>query len=456
MKQQNVNMTEGPLFSKMVTYTFSVMLTALLQLVYNVADSAVVGRFAKDGETAIAAIGSTSSICNLLLGLLLGLSVGVCVSVSQYLGAKCDRDVSEAVHTSVLSSVVFGIPLALIGFFAAEPLLILMKTPASVLPSSVLYMRIYFLGVPFAMVYNYSASILRAKGDTRFPLYILTGAGLVNVCLNIFFVIVFGMDVAGVALATLVSQALSAFLVIIRLHTLKDSCRLYFRRLRLHRDKLKMIFRIGLPAGIQGSMFSVSNVLIQSSYNALGPAVMTANTAAQNIDAFGYTAQNAVYHTTLAFVGQNMGARRMDRVRRIKWLALALVCAVGLTASAIEVIFGRQLLGIFGLESEEIISLAMLRLQILAATYVLCGMMEVFTGIMRGMGASLAPMLITLGGVCVFRVVWVLFIFPIDYFHNTVWLYLSYPISWTITLIAQVIACRVMMNKRERLMTMLS
>ncbi|MBR6794991.1 MAG: MATE family efflux transporter [Clostridia bacterium] len=454
MAKRDINMTEGPIFGKMVAYTLPVLATGILQLLYNFADSFVVSRFAEDGEQSLAAVGATGSICNLLVCMVLGLSVGASVVASQYIGAKNARAVSETVHTSITASVIFGLPIALIGFLLTSPLLSLMGTPDDIFSKAVLYMQIYFVGIPATMVYNYSSAILRAKGDTRFPLYVLIFSGLINVLLNLLFVIVFHMDVAGVAWATVVSQVLSAIAGIWRLHSLQDDCRLYFHRLRLHGDKLLRIIRIGLPAGIQSGVFGLSNVLLQSSVNSLGSTVVAANTAASTLDGFVYTAQNAVYHGTLAFVGQNVGARKLDRVKKVFSCSLLLVTLIWAIFGGVEILFGRQMLDFYLGGNEKVIEHAVLRLTMLAATYFLCGYMEVFTGVMRGIGSSLVPMIITVVGVCGLRLVWIYLIFPIPYFHNLQWLFASYPISWALTLAFQIVAYLIIMRRTREHMAL--
>ncbi len=454
MAKRDMNMTEGPIFRKMVAYTLPVLATGILQLLYNFADSFVVSRFAENGEKSLAAVGATGSICNLLVCLVLGLSVGSSVVVSQYIGAKNAKAVSETVHTSVAASVIFGLPIALVGFLLASPLLTLMGTPDDIFSKAVLYMRIYFVGIPATMVYNYASAILRAKGDTRFPLYVLIFSGLVNVLLNLLFVIAFHMDVAGVAWATVISQLLSAIAGILRLHSLRDDCHLYFQRLRLHGDKLLRIIRIGLPAGIQSSVFGLSNVLLQSSVNSLGSTVVAANTAASTFDGFVYTAQNAVYHGTLAFVGQNVGARKLDRVKKVFLCSLLLVTLIWAVFGGVEILFGRQMLDFYLGGNENVIEHAVLRLTMLAATYFLCGYMEVFTGVMRGIGSSIVPMIITVVGVCGLRLVWIYLVFPIPYFHNLQWLFASYPISWALTLAIQIVAYLVIMRRTREHMAM--
>ncbi len=442
MKTKDINMTEGPIFGRMVLYTLPLMLSGILQLLYNAADLAVVGNFAADGETALAAVGSTGSVTNLIIGLFLGLSVGACVVLSQFLGSGDDRDASEVVHTSMLAAAILGVLLLIVGILIARPVLSLMQTPDDVIDSAVLYMTIYFAGLPASMIYNFGSAILRAKGDTKFPLIVLIISGAVNVLLNLVTVLIFHWDVAGVATATVASQVVSAVMVVIHLCRLDDCCRLDFKKLKLHKSKLLRIARVGLPAGFQSVVFSLSNVLIQSSVNELGKAAMAGNTAASNIDGFIYQAQNSVYHAALAFTGQNVGARNMKRVRRVCISAVILVTIIGLLVGGIVFIFAEPLLNLYAPGADKALARenGLLRLQLLALLYFLCGIMEVFTGMLRGMGCSITPMIIAMIGACGFRIFWVLQIFPIEYFHNILWLYISYPISWSLTTLAMFIA----------------
>ena len=306
-KSYEIDMTSGPLLGKILLFSIPLMLSGILQLLFNAADIIVVGRFA--GSGALAAVGSTSSLINLLINVFVGLSVGVNVLVARYYGARKDKDVSETVHTAVTTSIVSGFILVVLGILLANPLLRLMGTPEDVLSQSVLYMRIYFLGMPVLMVYNFGAAILRAIGDTRRPLYFLFASGVVNVCLNLFFVVVLGMGVDGVAWATVISEHISAFLVLKSLMSAPGALKLDLKQLRIHPRKLKRIVKIGLPAGMQGAIFSISNVLIQSSVNSFGSIAMAGNTASSNIEGFVYTAMNAVYQTNLSFTSQNLGGR---------------------------------------------------------------------------------------------------------------------------------------------------
>ncbi len=441
-RAKDINMTEGPIFGRLVLYTIPLMLSGILQLLYNAADLAVVGNFAADGETALAAVGSTGAVTNLIISLFLGLSVGACVVLSQFLGSNDERDASEVVHTSMLASLAIGIVMSVVGIIIARPMLQLMQTPSEVIDGSTLYMTIYFAGLPASMIYNFGSAILRAKGDTKYPLLVLIISGAVNVALNLVTVLGLHWDVAGVATATVASQVVSAVMVVIHLCRLDDCCRLDFKRLRIHRDKLIRIVRVGLPAGFQSVVFSISNVMLQSSVNVLGKAAMAGNTAASNIDGFIYQAQNSVYHAAMAFTGQNVGARNMKRVKRVCFSSVMLVTAVGLFVGSIVFIFADPLLNLYAPGVEKAIARenGLLRLQITTLTYFLCGIMEVMTGILRGMGSSVTPMIIAMIGACGFRIFWVVTIFPIEYFHNMLWLYISYPISWVLTALAMFIA----------------
>ncbi len=454
-KAKDINMTEGPIFSRLVLYTVPLMLSGILQLLYNAADLAVVGNFAADGETALAAVGSTGAVTNLIISLFLGLSVGACVVLSQYLGSNDERDSSEVVHTSMLASLIIGIVMSIVGIILARPMLQLMQTPDEVIDGSTLYMTIYFAGLPASMIYNFGSAILRAKGDTKYPLIVLIISGAVNVALNLVTVLGLHWDVAGVATATVASQVVSAIMVVIHLCRLDDCCQLDVKKLKLHKDKLIRIVRVGLPAGFQSVVFSISNVMLQSSVNVLGKAAMAGNTAASNIDGFIYQAQNSVYHAAMAFTGQNVGARNMKRVKRVCFSSVILVTAVGLLVGGIVFIFADPLLNLYAPGVEKAIARenGLLRLQITTLTYFLCGIMEVMTGILRGMGCSVTPMIIAMIGACGFRMFWVLAIFPIDYFHNMLWLYISYPISWGLTALAMFIALLPVYRRLKRRLT---
>lgn len=431
-------MTEGPLFGSMVMYTIPIILTSLLQLFFNAADLVIVGRFR--GSLSVAAVGATGSVTMLIVNLFIGLSVGAGVCVAHGLGGKKDTEVHRTIHTAIPAAFFGGILMTVIGILLSDPLLTLMGTPTNVLPLSTLYMKIYFGGMTFNMLYNFCASILRAAGDTRSPLIFLGISGVVNVILNVIFVTLLGMNVEGVALATAISQALSAVLVILKLMKRTDSCRLELSKLRFYKHQFIKMIRIGLPAGIQGSLFSISNVIIQSSINSFGDVVMSGNAAAANIEGFVYVILNSFHQTAVNFIGQNAGAKNYNRIKKILVLSLVCVSIAGIAAGSLVWSLGRPLLSIYITDSAEAISYGIIRLTFICLPYFLCGLMDVSTGALRGMGASLAPMIISVLGVCGIRITWIATVFQIERFHTPSCLYFSYTVSWTLTFIVQMIA----------------
>ena len=440
MKKHSATMLQGPVLWGVITYTIPIILTGILQLLFNAADLVIVGRFC--GSISVAAVGATGSITNLIVNLFIGLSVGAGVTVAHALGSREEEAVHRAVHTALPVALVSGVILTGVGVAFSGTFLHLMGTPDTVLPLSKVYMQIYFGGITFNMVYNFCASILRAAGDTKSPLIFLTIAGVVNVVLNVIFVTVFHMNVAGVALATTISQGISAILVVIALMRRTDACKLYLGKMRFYRRELSKMVRIGLPAGIQGSLFSISNVLIQSSINSFGDVFMSGNAAASNIEGFVYVSMNAFHQTAVNFIGQNVGAQQFDRVKKTLGCCLGCVTVVGLAMGVLGYTFGPQLLSIYITDSAEAISYGMLRLSFVCLPYFLCGLMDVSTGALRGMGASLEPMIISILGVCAFRVGWIATIFQIPAFHTPQCLYLSYAISWILTFAAQFMVFR--------------
>lgn len=438
MKSANENMLRGPLFLNIISYTIPVILTGVLQLLFNAADLVVVGRFC--GSISVAAVGATGAITNLIVNLFIGLSVGTGVTVAQALGAREDEAVRRTVHTALPAALVSGAVLTFVGVFCSETFLRLMDTPEEVLPLSAVYMKIYFGGITFTMVYNFCASILRAAGDTRSPLIFLFAAGIINVVLNVIFVTVLHMNVAGVALATTISQGVSAVLVVLALMRRKDACRFIPAQMRFYKPQLVKMIRIGLPAGLQSSLFSISNVMIQSSINSFGGVVMSGNAAAGNIEGFVYVTMNSFHQTAVNFIGQNVGAHQYDRVKKILWICLGSVAVTGACVGLLAYSFGPALLSIYITNSAEAISYGMLRLSIVCALYFLCGLMDVSTGALRGMGASVCPMIISVLGVCGIRIGWIATIFRMEAFHTPQWLYISYPVSWVITFLCQMAA----------------
>lgn len=443
-KSYEIDMCNGPLLGKLLLFTLPLMLSGILQLLFNAADIVVVGKFS--GSHALAAVGSTGALINLFINVFIGFSIGTNVLVAQYFGAKDEKNVQETVHTSMLLAVIGGVFLIAVGLLLARTMLVWMGTPDDVLDQAALYINIYFVGMPAMLVYNFGAAILRAIGDTRRPLYYLLAAGVVNVILNLIFVIGFQMGVAGVALATVISQAISAALIV-RCLALSDGIyRLNLRMLHLHKPKLLRIVRIGLPAGLQGAVFSLSNVLIQSSINSFGSVAMAGSTAAGNIEGFVYTAMNSVYQTALSFVSQNVGGGKKERIPKIAWECMAIVFIIGAVMGNAAYQLGGSFLGIYS-SDPEVIRYGLARMQMICQVYFLCGMMDVTVGILRGMGYAIMPMLMSLAGACGLRVLWIFTIFRWN--RSLFVLYLSYPITWAVTLAAQMI-CLLVVWKRKK------
>ena len=436
MARQNQSMLEGPLFPSIVRYTIPIILTSLLQLLFNAADLVVVGRFC--GSVSVAAVGSTGAITNLLVNFFIGLSVGAGVSVAHGLGSREDTVVSNTVHTALPTAIFSGLFLTLIGVSFSKTFLRMMGTPDNVLPLSAVYMQVYFGGITFSMVYNFCAAILRAAGDTKSPLLYLTIAGVVNVILNIFFVTVLHMNVAGVALATTLSQGISAALVTRALMKRTDACHLDLGQMRFHKAQLTKMLRIGLPAGIQASLFSISNVLIQSSVNSFGDVFMSGSAASSNIEGFVYVSLNAFHQTAVNFIGQNAGARKYRRVYQTLWVCLGCVTVVGIVFGFTAWSFGRSLLSIYITDSQQAVEYGMVRLAYICLPYFLCGLMDVSTGALRGLGASVVPMVISVLGVCGLRIFWIYTVFQV--YHTPQCLFFSYTVSWIVTFLFQIAA----------------
>lgn len=431
MKRHQQSMLEGPLFSSIIRYTIPIILTSILQLLFNAADLVIVGRFR--GSLSVAAVSATSALVNLIVNLFIGLSVGAGVTVAHALGSREDVVVHKAVHTAIPLSLVGGVIVTLVGVFFSEDFLVLMGTPKNVLPLSALYLKIYFGGIIFTMVYNFCAAILRAAGDTKSPLIFLATAGVLNVGLNVLFVSSFHMNVEGVAIATVVSQAVSAALVMIALMRRTDACKLQLHKIGFYKPQLLKMMRVGLPAGIQSSMFSISNVIIQSSINSFGDVLMSGNGAAASIEGFIYVANNAFHQTAVNYIGQNAGAGQYKRVKNIYTICLFSSMIVTMLLSSAAYLFGPELLGIYITDSAKAIEYGMIRFTYVALPYFLCALMDVTTGALRGLGASFTPMLVSVLGVCGIRLAWIYTIFQIPAYHSPESLYLSYPISWTIT-----------------------
>lgn len=443
-KNYEIDMCNGPILSKMLMFAIPLMCSSMLQMLFNAADTIVVGRFA--GDNSLAAVGSNASLIGLITNLFLGLSIGANVLAARFYGAKREKELSETVHTAILLSFYSGIVLTIVGCFGAKQILIWMQSPKEVIGLATLYLRIYFLGMTATMLYNFGSAILRAVGDTQRPLYYLLGAGVINVILNLIFVIGLKMDVAGVALATVISQCISAFLVIRCLMKEEGGIRLIPKNLHIHRDKFIGILKIGLPAGVQGIIFSLSNVVIQSSINSFGAVTVAGNSAAANLESFVYFAMNAFHQATISFTGQNMGAGNYKRIDRIVLTGEICVVIVGAVLGNLLFLAGEPLLGIYT-SSKKVIAAGMVRLGVIAVTYALCGMMDVMVGALRGIGYSIMPMLVSLFGVCGLRMLWLATIFQIPEYHSARMVYVSYPVTWTLTFVI-LIGCFIWAKRR--------
>lgn len=450
MKKENhkyeIDMCNGPILGKMLKFTIPLMCSGVLQLLFNAADIVVVGRFA--GDNSMAAVGSTSSLINLLTNLFIGLSVGSNVLTARYFSSKQNEELEKTVHTSIVLGFISGIILSIIGCFGARQILIWMSTPVNVLPLATNYMRIYFLGMAANMLYNFGSAILRAIGDTKRPLFYLSIAGVINVLLNLVFVILFKMDVAGVAVATVISQIISAVLVIRCLLREQGPIRLYLSKLRIDWKKLKDISKIGLPAGIQGVIFSLSNVVIQSSVNSFGEIVVAGNSAAASLEGFVYVCMNAFYQATISFTSQNYGVGNCKRINQILIRALICVAITGIVFGNLVVLAGNPLLSIYS-KSESVVAAGLTRLSMICSTYALCGMMDVMVGALRGIGYSIMPMIVSLIGACGFRLVWIATIFRIPDYHSIRTVYFSYPLSWALTFLVHLLCYCIVKKKLD-------
>lgn len=445
--KSSIDMTGGPIVKGLLLFAIPIMLTGMLQLLFNAADTVVVGRFGS--ETAIGAVGSTTALITLIVNLFMGLSVGASVTTAYCYGAKDAKGVQQVVHTSILSATIAGILVGIIGFFVSTPALRLMEAPDNVIGQSATYMKIYFCGTPAMMVYNFGASIVRSSGDTKRPLFYLSISGVVNIILNLIFVIVFHLDVAGVAIATVISQFISAACILVHMMRCDKWYKLEIRKLRIYPEKLLKIIRIGVPAGLQSSVFSISNVVVQSSINSFGSIAVNGNAAAASLEGFMYLSVNAFHQSAVSFTGQNIGAKKYHRTSSIMKAALALAAAVSIVMSGVFLLFREELLHIYipayMPNSQAAVAYGVQRLIIICSTYYLCSGNDVMTGVLRGMGTSLVPALISVIGVCGTRILWVLLIFPS--FHTITSLYISYPVSWFISFAAQII-CFVFVKRR--------
>lgn len=450
-KIYEIDMCSGPILPKMLRFALPLMLSSVLQLLFNAADIIVVGRFA--GDNSMAAVGSTSYLINLFVNLFVGISVGANILASRFYGANDKEGLHETVHTSIMFSLLSGLFLAVFGSLSARQLLILMQSPPEVLELATLYLRIYFLGMPAAMLYNFGAALLRAVGDTKRSLYYLLFAGVVNVALNLVLVIFCHMDVAGVAIATLTSHCISAALVLRCLIREPGAVHLELRQIRIYKIRLKQILQVGVPAGLQSVLFALSNVVIQSSVNAFGEITVAGNTASHNMEQFIYACMTAFQQAVISFVSQNLGAGNYKRIWKSTLTALACVIATGLPLSLLARLFAPQLLQIYS-SSPEVLEAALIRARLMLLLYVVPGLMEVVAGAVRGIGYSALPMLVSLVGACGLRLIWIATVFRIPAYHNISTVYWSYPISWCLTFVAHIICFLWGMKKLKNRLTL--
>lgn len=440
-----IDMCSGNLFKKIIVFCIPLMLMGILQLLYNTADLLVVSLFSGD-KNALGAVGSTSSLINLIVNLFMGLSAGTSVVCGNCFGAKEYDKMSRVVHTSIAISLLVGTFLGIFGFFFSRDLLLLMNNED---PLSVIYLKIYFIGMPFNMLYNFAASVLRSIGDTKRPLYYLSISGILNILLNLFFVIICKLSVAGVAIATIISQFISCMMIMHTLMKSKEPYRVELKKLNIYGKELLEIMRVGLPAGIQSSIFSISNVIIQSSVNQfdkvatdiLGTGeivgtVKNGNSAASSVEGFVYAAMNSVYYAALSFTSQNIGAKNTKNIKKVTLYSLIHVTLIALIFGGILFALGKPVLSIYTKVPEEI-EIGYIRLHYLCLPYFLCGIMDVMVGVLRGMGYSIMPMLVSIFGVCGFRILWIFTVFNFNTsyqdYNDLHLLYISYPISWIIT-----------------------
>lgn len=440
-----IDMCSGPMAGKIFQFAIPLMLSSILQLLFNAADIIVVSRFC--GDEALAAVGSTTSLINLTLGLFIGMSTASNIIAARLLGERAFDKLHDTVHTSILISVISGILLAVIGITFAEGALKLMGSPDEVIGLSTLYLRIYFTGMPATLIYNFGSSLLRAKGDTKRPLYIITLSGAINFILNLFFVVVCGMSVDGVAIATVVSQVASAILIVMCLMNDHDSMHLNLKELKIHKDVFIELVRIGLPAGIQGMVFSFSNIIIQSSVNSFGKNTMAGYAAANNIQGFLYVAGNAFYQANMTFTSQNLGANQWDRIKRSLKLNVLFEVIICVALGIMAYIFGRPLLSIYT-SDPAVISEGMTVMKYNTLLVFLCGLMETIMGSIRGMGYTVMTMIVSMLGACGIRILWISTIFPV--FHTQDMLFCVFPISWIITTIAHLICFMIVYPKKRK------
>lgn len=429
-----IDMCNGTLMDKLISFSLPLMLSGILQLLFNAVDIIVVGRFT--GSQALAAVGSTTALINIFTNLFIGISLGANVLAARFYASGKEQEMSETVHTSITLALISGLVMALAGVLLARFALNLMGTPNDVIDQSVLYMRIYFLGMPFFMLYNYGAAILRAVGDTKRPLFFLVISGMTNAVLNLVLVIVFHMGVAGVAIGTIVSQLISSILVLRCLYTSNTSYRLYFSKLGIKTQYLKQIFQVGIPAGIQSTVINLSNALLQSSVNSFGSVAMAGYTAANNIFGFLYMSVNAVTQSCMSFTSQNYGVKKLKRMDRVLLDCMILSVGVTLTLGCGAYFFEPELLKIYTSDA-DVIRCGVEVLAFTTVPYFCCGIMDLLPGALRGMGYSGVPMILSIIGTVGTRIVWIFGLFPAH--RSLSFLFISYPVSWILTILMQAV-----------------
>jgi putative MATE family efflux protein len=449
--------TEGPLFGRMFLYSVPIILSGLLQMCYNIADHVVLGKFSGDA-TALAAVGSTASLSNLIIGFLLGIAGGTAVVVAQFYGARRNDQVSLAVHTSITVSIIGGIAVMLIALVAAEPLLLLMNTKEDIIDQAILYLMITAIGFPALSIMNFGAGIIRSTGDSKTPLIIFSLSGIINVLFNLFFVAVFHMKVEGVAIATVISQYASAIAILTVLKRRKsEPYALSLRRLRIDKNILLRILRFGVPAGIQSCLFSISNVFFTTSVNQFDTITVTAKTIEGNVDNITYITMNSYFHVSMTFVGQNYGAKKINRIRRVILYSLMQVAIIGISVSLIEMAFAPQLCAMFmdpkDANFDAILVEAVKMIKIVLATYFMCGIMEVLAGSIRGLGYSFSPMFTSIFSICVLRILRMTVLFnKVEWFHSVKGLLLSYPFTWAVCIAAYAVILIIALIRLRRLL----
>ena len=444
-KKYEIDMVHGPLAKKILLFALPLMFSSMMQLLFNAADVIVVGRFA--GSESLAAVGSTTSLINLITNLFVGLSIGANVVVANSYGAGRREEIKDTLHTAMILAMASGVIVLIIGVLFASDFLLMMASPENVIDLAAVYLRIYFLGMPALMIYNFGAAMLRAVGDTKRPLYYLLFAGIINVGLNMILVICFRLGVVGVAVATAVSQYISAGLILWCLIREKGSLHFEFKSLRLDIGKMIRIMKIGLPAGLQGIVFSLSNVVIQSTINSFGAVIMAGSAAAANIEGFIFMAMNAFHQTAITFSGQNYGAGELKRVDKVFGLCVAFVSITGLGLGLLAVCFAAPLLGIYSVDP-LVIEAGIVRLTYVCTLYALCGIMDVCVGILRGMNRAVVPMIVSIVGACGLRLLWVATVFR--YVQKIEVLYIAYPVTWAITLGVHMVCILIVRRKEGR------